>query len=289
MSGDVFVIKWDLSSGLPEFAKLLGSRNSHEEATDAAATDDCGVLISMSIIAPFSIYQGNAYDTVGLVRAGRANAPGCRIENSQMVYVDAYVARDLGIVNLDNVTNPDEIPSVDMPASLRTAGSSSCFLLPHAPFFESGLFVKVVDGLVPEKVSELERTAERKTGVPASTPWRLAQHGSQNKWTPPRQCSRASDAAPWAEVGCNSDGVLWARMMANGKSFFSSQQARTSQIASGSAKHGPRVVIAGEFRGFIADSGSGGFQADDLSEDLNGGLVNDDIRDVASTLISLLE
>ena len=78
-------------------------------------------------------------------------------------------------------------------------------------------------------------------------------------------------------------------MMANGKSFFSSQQARTSQIASGPTKHGPRVVIAGEFRGFIADSGSGGFQADDLSEDVNGGLVNDDIRDVASTLISLLE
>ena len=58
MSGDVFVIKWDLSSGLPEFAKLHG-------ATDAAATEDCGVLISMSIIAPFSIYQGNAHDTVG--------------------------------------------------------------------------------------------------------------------------------------------------------------------------------------------------------------------------------
>jgi len=80
-------------------------------------------------------------------------------------------------------------------------------------------------------------------------------------------------------------------MMANGKSLFSSQQARTSQIASGPTKHGPRVVIAGEFRGFIADSGSGGtgFQGDDLSEDVNGGLVNDDIRDVASTLISLLE
>ena len=76
MSGDVFVIKWDLSSGLPEFAKLLGSRNSHEEATDAAATEDCGVLISMSIIAPFSIYQGNAHDTVGRSGLGESTPLG---------------------------------------------------------------------------------------------------------------------------------------------------------------------------------------------------------------------
>ena len=92
-----------------------------------------------------------------------------------------------------------------------------------------------------------------------------------------------------AEVGCNSDGVLWARMMANGRSFFGSQQSVTSQIAAGSSKHGPpRVVVAGEFTGFIAGL-SGGFQADDLSDDVLGGFINDDIRDVAVTLISHLE
>ena len=152
MSGDVFVIKWELSSGLPQYAKLLGTRNSHEEATDSAATEDGGVLISMAVIAPFSIYKGTAHDTLGLVRGGRANAPGCRIENRQMVYLDAFVAQDMGLVVIGNATSPDEIPSVDMPAYLRTAGSASCANMPHAPFFESGMFTKVVDGLVPGPV-----------------------------------------------------------------------------------------------------------------------------------------
>ena len=75
-------------------------------------------------------------------------------------------------------------------------------------------------------------------------------------------------------------------MMANGRSFFGSQQSVTSQIAAAPSKHGPpRVVIAGEFRGFTAGL-SGGFQADDLSD---GGLINEDIRDVAVALISHLE
>jgi hypothetical protein len=78
-------------------------------------------------------------------------------------------------------------------------------------------------------------------------------------------------------------------MMANGRSFFGSQQSVTSQIAAAPSKHGPpRVVIAGEFRGFTAGL-SGGFQADDLSDDIFGGLINDDIRDVAVVLISHLE
>ena len=47
------------------------------------------------------------------------------------------------------------------------------------------------------------------------------------------------------------------------------------------------VVVGAEFQGFIPSAG--GFQPDDLSPDINGGLLNADARDVAAVVMSLLE
>ena len=49
----------------------------------------------------------------------------------------------------------------------------------------------------------------------------------------------------------------------------------------------PAVVVGAEFQGFIPSAG--GFQPDDLSPDINGGLLNADARDVAAVVMSLLE
>lgn len=280
-SGDVWLVKYELVFGIAEYAKLLGSRDTHEVVTDSSATQDGGVLLSMSMIAPFSIYRGTAQDTMGLVRSGRANAPGCRIENTNLAYLDVSTALQLGI--------PFQLETgVTIPKNLRIPGAASCLLLPHAPLFESGLLVKVVDGLTPEPVPTPLADAEVASGIPATHRWWLSEHGSQQNWRPARNCSRATADAQWSEIGCNSDGVVWARMLGNGQSFFSNQEARASKIASRSSPQ-DGLIVAGEFRGFLKGMVGGGFQADDLSPDIDGGFLNLEYRDVAGILVSLVE
>ena len=47
-SGDVWLVKYDVVTAIAEYAKLLGSRDTHEVVTDSSATEDGGVLLSMS-------------------------------------------------------------------------------------------------------------------------------------------------------------------------------------------------------------------------------------------------
>ena len=160
----------------------------------------------------------------------------------KFAYLDSSTALQLGIpFQLD--------PAVTIPKNLRLPGAATCVLLPHAPFFESGLLVKVVDGLIPEPVPTPLADAEVASGIPATHRWWLSEHGSQHAtWRPARNCSRATTDAQWSEIGCNSDGVVWARMLGNGQSFFSNQEARASKIASRSSPQ-DGLIVAGEFRG----------------------------------------
>ena len=280
-SGDVWLVKFSLDAGVAEWAKLLGSRDSHEEASAAAATEDGGVVVAMNMISPFSVNAGTGYDTLGLVRSGRPNAPGCRLENTLLQYMDPTLAEQLG------VPTPAEGGGTRVPAHMRPAGAGSCLLLAHAPFAQSGLLAKVVDGLVPEEISPTAQDLHAQTGVPVTRAWRLAQHGALLYRG---NCSRANDRSLWDERGCNADGVTWVRMLANGRSFFSGQTSRATRLASrpASSRAGvPAVVVGGEFQGFIPSAG--GFQPDDLSPDINGGLLNADARDVAAVVMSLLE
>lgn len=142
VGGDVWLVKWELATGLAEYAKLLGSRDSHETAASCAATDDGGVLLALSMVSPFSNFPGTGYDTLGLSRSGRQHAPGCRIENPQLEHIDQELARDLLALGFEVTLADFGAPNL-MPANLRTSGSASCIMTPHAPFYESGLIAKV--------------------------------------------------------------------------------------------------------------------------------------------------
>jgi len=286
MGGDVFVVKWDLATGLPEYAKLLGSRDSHETVAHCAATEDGGVLLAMSMVSPFSVFRGTGYDTLGLARSGRPNAPGCPLETAQLQHISQTLALELQARGFQVKVAQPGAPQA-MPANLRAAGSAACIQTPHAPFYESGMIAKVVDGLRPQTLSAAEQLAQTSSGIPATPQWLLAEHGRYDLWDRAANCSRASVDDPWAENGCNSDGVVWARMMGTGRSFFSSQQSRAARIAPLPGHEGPGLVVGGEIRGFV--EAIGGFQPDDLSPDINGGLINADVRDVAATVIALLE
>ena len=114
-----------------------------------------------------------------------------------------------------------------------------------------------MDGLSPEAILG-NNASETGSDIPATPQWLFAEHGSFDQWNPPRNCSRASGEDLWCEIGCNADGVVWARMIANGIGFFSTQQSKVTKIAARPSQGIPGLVVGGEFQGFTIQSG--GFQ-----------------------------
>ncbi|EKX48158.1 hypothetical protein GUITHDRAFT_137092 [Guillardia theta CCMP2712] len=92
---DSFLVKYEVSSGLPEWVKLVGSANQREEVTTVKVKEEDGSIVAAgTMVTPFlSFSPGVALDVFGMVRSGRPNAAGCNAVYGNAAIMKADTAR----------------------------------------------------------------------------------------------------------------------------------------------------------------------------------------------------